>query len=627
MCGIAGIFNLNGRRVERAELAAMTEQLRHRGPDGLGHHIDGPVGLGQTRLAVIDLEGGKQPIFNEDKTVVTVFNGEIYNFQEIKRDLEAAGHTFSTKSDTEVIVHQYETSGVNGVQRFRGMFAFALWDQSRKRLMLARDIVGKKPLYYSLDNDRLIFGSEIKALLAVGGGGPLNYPAVDLFFKYQFIPGPDTIYQNIRSLPPAHYLSIDAHGVEIKRFWDAPFPSQERIPEEAYVDSLRQVLEEAVQLRLISDVPLGAFLSGGIDSSIIVGLMKRRGMGRVKTFSIGFREASFDETPFADQVARFFQTEHHNHPLEYQIEDLLPKLVQHFDQPFGDSSAMAVYKLSEATRRSVTVALSGDGSDEIFAGYRRYVARRLLKYYWLLPKKLRQRGIEPLLALFPESTVYYDRSLIRQLHLLIGASQRLEEDPLELLPTTFSKEERDCLYGEPVKGQLKVSENDQIHQLADRFSNLDEISQMMWVDFNTYLPDDILVKVDRMSMAHGLEVRSPFLDQRVIESVLKMPIGLKLKNLKTKYLLKKTFQDLLPPEILNRRKHGFMIPLGDWFKKELRGLVHDVLLKPDRDGFFNVAYIEQLDREHQSGFRDHSQKLWLLLVFSLWRESVYARTA
>lgn len=620
MCGIAGIFNLNGRPVEQTELAAMTERLRHRGPDGWGHYLNGPVGLGQTRLAVIDLDGGKQPIYNEDKTVATVFNGEIYNFQEIKRDLEAAGHVFTTHSDTEVIVHQYEKEGIDGVQRFRGMFAFALWDQHRKKLLLVRDRVGKKPLYYSIDKDRLIFGSEIKALLAVGAGGPLNYPALDLFFKYQFIPGPETIYQNIRSLPPAHCLSIDTQGVEIKRFWEAPYPSHERISEEEHVASLRQALEEAVHLRLISDVPLGAFLSGGIDSSIIVGLMKKKGMERIKTFSIGFKEASFDETPFAEQVARFFQTEHQNHPLEVQIEELLPKLVDHFDQPFGDSSAMAVYQLSEATRRSVTVALSGDGSDEIFAGYRRYVARKLLKYYWILPKKLRQRGIEPLLSLFPESTVYYDRSLIRQLHLLIGASQRLEADPLELLPTTFSQEERDCLYRQRMKTELKTSEKDQPHQLADRYSTLDEISQMMWVDFHTYLPDDILVKVDRMSMAHGLEVRSPFLDQKVVESVMKMPIGLKLKGFETKSILRKAFRDLLPAQITQRKKHGFMIPLGDWFKAGLKGFAHDVLLKQDREGLFDLSYIERLCAEHQKGFRDHSQKLWLLLVFRLWEE-------
>lgn len=281
---------------------------------------------------------------------------------------------------------------------------------------------------------------------------------------------------------------------------------------------------------------------------------------------------------------------------------------------------MAVYQLSEATRRSVTVALSGDGSDEIFAGYRRYVARKLLKYYWFLPKKLRQRGIEPLLSLFPESTVYYDRSLIRQLHLLIGASQRLEADPLELLPTTFSQQERDCLYRQRMKTELKTSEKDQPHQLADRYSTLDEISQMMWVDFHTYLPDDILVKVDRMSMAHGLEVRSPFLDQKVVESVMKMPIGLKLKGFETKSILREAFRELLPAQITQRKKHGFMIPLGDWFKGGLKGFIHDVLLKQDREGLFDLSYIERLCDEHLKGFRDHSQKLWLLLVFRLWEE-------
>jgi asparagine synthase (glutamine-hydrolysing) len=620
MCGIAGIFNLNDQPVQEVELAAMTERLIHRGPDGLGYYIDGPVGLGQTRLAVIDIEGGKQPIFNEDKSVVTVFNGEIYNFKEIKKALEKAGHIFSTNSDTEVIVHQYETEGGDCARRFRGMFVFALWDQKRKRLLLARDIVGKKPLYYSLGKNRLVFGSEIKALLAIGGGGSFNYPALDLFFKYQFIPEPETIYRDIRILPPAHSLIVDAKGVEIKRFWKAPFPSQESVPEEVHVESLRQALDEAVQLRLISDVPLGAFLSGGIDSSIIVGLMKKRGSSRIKTFSIGFKEESFDESAYAKQVAHFFQTDHQDGRLEYQIEDLLPELIDHFDQPFGDSSALAVYKLSEMTRRFVTVALSGDGSDEIFAGYRRYVGRKLLSYYWLLPRWLREKGVESVLSLFPEPTRYYGDSLIRQLHLLTASSRRLEGNPLELLPVTFNQEERARLYSDPMKAELKSSQKDPIHLWAERFSNLDEISQMMWVDFNTYLPGDILVKVDRMSMAHGLEVRSPFLDQKVIECVMRMPIDLKLKNWETKSILKKAFQDLLPVGVTQRRKHGFMVPLGDWFKTGLRGFVHDVLLKSDRHGLLNLAYIEQLFYEHQRGFRDHSQKLWLLLVFRLWEE-------
>lgn len=618
MCGIAGIFDLKGRPVESDLLMKMTDRLTHRGPDGRGHYVEGPIGLGQTRLAVIDVEGGKQPIFNEDGTVAVVFNGEIYNFQEIRADLEKAGHRFSTSSDTEVIVHLYEKEGVDCVRRFRGMFAFALWDATRKSLLLARDVTGKKPLYYSLQGERLIFGSEIKALLAVEEGGDLHYSALDLFLSYQFIPGPETIYQKISSLPPAHLMVVDHNGAHIKRYWEIPFPSEKPFSEEDYAESLREVLEEAVQLRLISDVPLGAFLSGGVDSSIIVGLMKKNGAGRIKTFSIGFEDESFDESPFAEQAARFFQTDHKNYQLRYEIEDLLPKILSHFDQPFGDSSAIAVYKLSEATRRSVTVALSGDGSDELFAGYRRYVGRKLLKYYWLLPRWLREKGIEAPLSLFPEPTTYYGHSFIRQCHLLINSSRRFEANPHAVLPTTFTDEELGDLYREPMKTVVKSSKKNQIQALADRFSNLDEISQMMWVDFHTYLPDDILVKVDRMSMAHGLEVRSPFLDQKVIELVLKMPIDLKLRNLETKYILRKTFRDLVPAGLMNRKKHGFMVPLGDWFKNELRGFVHDLLLKPDRRGVLNTGYIEQLYREHQAGFRDHSQKLWLLLAFRLW---------
>ncbi|WDT81161.1 MAG: asparagine synthase (glutamine-hydrolyzing) [Candidatus Manganitrophus sp.] len=572
MCGIAGIFNLNGSRVDSARLTAMTDRLKHRGPDGTGHYLNGPIGLGQTRLAVIDVEGGKQPIFNEDKTIAVVFNGEIYNFKEIREELEKAGHLFSTNSDTEVIVHLYEKEGVDCVRRFRGMFAFALWDQKRRRLFLARDIVGKKPLYYSIENERLIFGSEIKSLLAVGDGGEVNYAALDLFLKYQFIPGPETIYQKISSLPPAHFMVIDPNGMEINRYWEMPLPSRQNRSEADCVDSLQHVLEEAVQLRLISDVPLGAFLSGGVDSSIIVGLMKKKGAGKIKTFSVGFEEESFDETPFANQAAQFFQTEHQDHRLHYQIEELLPKVLSQFDQPFGDSSAIAVYKLSEMTRRSVTVALSGDGSDELFAGYRRYVGRRLLKYYWLLPRWFREKGIEPSLALLSESTEYYGDSFIRQLHLLTGLSRRIEGNRHELLPTTFSEEELNHLYQGPLKAGLKLSQKSQVQAWADRFSNLDEISQMMWVDFNTYLPDDILVKVDRMSMAHGLEVRSPFLDQKVIETVLKMPIGLKLKNLTTKYILRKAFGNLVPAHLMNRKKHGFMVPLGAGLKKSSEDL-------------------------------------------------------
>ncbi|HIE64812.1 MAG: asparagine synthase (glutamine-hydrolyzing) [Nitrospira sp.] len=623
MCGIAGILNLNGGTVDSDELVAMMTRLKHRGPDGSGLYVDGPLGLAQTRLAVIDVEGGVQPMFNEDRTVVLVFNGEIYNFQEIRRDLEK-DHRFATKSDTEVIVHLYEEEGIDSLRRFRGMFALAIWDVRKKRLFLARDRVGQKPLYYSLGAGgagRFLFGSEIKALLACGVGSGLNLGALDLFFKNQFISGPETIYEDIQSLPPAHYMVIDQGGFEIKRYWEPPASSDRKMSEEAYAEALRETLSEAVRLRLISDVPLGAFLSGGIDSSLIVGLMREGGVSSLNTFSVGFKEESFDETPFAIEASTHFKTDHHAYQLDDQIKNLIPKIISSFDQPFGDSSSIAVYHLSEVTRRSVTVALSGDGSDELFAGYRRYVGRRLLKYYWAIPRPIREKWIEKILDAMPEGTSYYGKSLIRQFKLFAGSSRRLEEDPLDLLPATFTRKELDLLYTPRVTAFLEKSRKDCQGAWAERLSSLDEISQMMWVDFHRYLPDDILVKVDRMSMAHGLEVRCPFLDQEVVSFAMKMPVHLKLKNLETKYLLKRAFQGMLPPRIVKRKKHGFMLPLGSWFKNGLRSLIEEVLLKPDKMGLFNLPYINQLVEEHQRGKRDHSQKLWLLLVYRLWEKT------
>ncbi len=621
MCGIAGIYNLGGQPVNSSELLAMMARLKHRGPDGSGVFIEDDIGLGQTRLAVIDLPGGKQPIFNEDRTVAVVCNGEIYNFQEIRRDLEK-NHRFSSQSDTEVIVHLYEEEGISCLHRFRGMFAFALWDLQKKKLFLARDRVGQKPLYYYLGRDRLVFGSEIRSLLASHVQSNLNIASLDLFFKNQFITGPETIYKDIQSLLPAHFMEIDQQGSEIKQYWSPPLPSKSVMSERDYSEALNAELGEAVRLRLISDVPLGAFLSGGIDSSLIVGLMREKDVNHLNTFSIGFKESSFDETPFSYEASRFFKTKHQSSQLDFQIEALLPEIIDHFDQPFGDSSAIAVYKLSEITRRYVTVALSGDGSDELFAGYSRYVGRKLLKYYWLIPRSIRKKWVERVLSVLPEGTAYYSSSLIKQFKLFTDISNRLETDPLDLLPATFTRNELNSLYAPSVIDDLARLKKEQLNTYSDDLSNLDEVSQMMWVDFHSYLPDDILVKVDRMSMAHGLEVRSPFLDQEVVALAMSMPLNMKLKSLQTKYILKKTFCNLVPPGIIKRKKHGFMLPLGDWFKNRLRPFTEDVLLRQDRRGLFNVDYIAQLVREHQGGFRDHSQKLWLLLVFSLWEESV-----
>jgi len=626
MCGIAGIFDLKGRGLDAHDVREMTVCLKHRGPDGISSYVEGPIALGHARLAVIDLERGDQPFFNEDRSVVVVFNGEIYNFKELRNELLEKGHQFSSACDTEVIVHLYEEMGIDCVKRFRGMFAFALWDARLAKLFLSRDIVGKKPLYYAIEQGRLFFASEIKALLSAGLKSPINFQSLTLFFKYQFIPGTESIYQNIRAVPPAHFLSFDQAGKETRRYWSAPTPESAKQSETEYCEILKETLEEAVRIRLISDVPLGAFLSGGIDSSIIVGLMAKTKSEGVETFSIGFRDESYDETPFARQTAAFFKTRHHHETLEYDWENALPRVLGQFDQPFGDASAVAVYQLSKMTRQSVTVALSGDGSDEIFAGYRRYVGRKLLSYYWRLPQFFRAKFLERISDLLPEGTTYYANSFIKQLKLFIQLSKRLEENPNDVLPLAFTANDLNQLLQPEIREQILTNTQNKAQILAERFSNLDDVSQMMWTDFHSYLPEDILTKVDRMSMAHGLEVRCPFLDQKVIELVLKMPIDLKLKGFQTKYILKKSFQDFLPPEVTQRKKHGFMLPLGALFKKELKPFIEEVLLKPGPLGILNPNYIATLNREHQRGFRDHSVKLWLLLVFRLW-ENKMARHA
>ncbi|NOY85441.1 MAG: asparagine synthase (glutamine-hydrolyzing) [Nitrospirae bacterium] len=618
MCGIAGIFDLKGKKVDEGDVRAMAISLKHRGPDGIGSYAEGEIALGHTRLAVIDLKRGDQPIFNEDRSVVVVFNGEIYNFEEIRNELLEKGHQFSSTCDTEVIVHLYEEMGIDCVKRFRGMFAFALWDTRLNKLFLARDIVGKKPLYYALEEGRLFFASEIKALLGVGLELPINLHSLALFFKYQFIPGTESIYNNIYSVPPAHLLSIDQDGIDSRRYWSPPRPENAIKSEAEYCSSLRETLDEAVRIRLISDVPLGAFLSGGVDSAIVVGLMTQEKSEGVETFSIGFKDESYDETPFARQTAAFFKTRHRHETLEYDWENALPKILGQFDQPFGDASAIAVYQLSKMTRQSVTVALSGDGSDEIFAGYRRYVGRKLVRYYWRLPTYLRKKWLERVSDILPEGTAYYADSFIKQFRLFIQLSKRLEENPNEMLPLAFTDDDFLELLVPEIREQVLSNKENKVWVLAESFSNLDEVSQMMWTDFHSYLPDDILTKVDRMSMAHGLEVRSPFLDQKVIELVLKMPIDLKLKGFQTKYILKKTFQNFLPAGVTQRKKHGFMLPLATLFKKELKPFVEEILLKPGRLGIFNLEYIARLNQEHQNGFRDHSVKLWLLLVFRLW---------
>ena len=627
MCGILGILNLDNRPVDKDDLVSMGERLKHRGPDGSGYHTEGPVGLGQTRLAIIDLEGGKQPIFNEDRTVAVVFNGEIYNFREIRRDLERKGHRFSTNSDTEVIVHLYESYGKSCVHYLRGMFAFALWDSGERILMLARDPLGKKPFYYHLNQNRLVFASEIKSILALKGvDSKMNPAAIDAYLNYQYIPDPMTAFRNIRKLPPGTVALCSGGRLILERYWAPPVaePSEKGgATEEGRLEEFNRTFCEAVRLRLVSDVPLGAFLSGGIDSSLVVAQMGKIMDRPVSTYSIGFDDPSFDERKEAEEVAKALGTDHRAYVVNYDFKELLPKLIYHFDEPFADSSAIPTYFLSKTARQGVTVALSGDGGDELFAGYRRYVARKLIGYYERIPPPFRGRWIDLLDRWIPEGTAYYGVSVRKKIRLFLDAYHRRRSQGVLLWSPLFTPDERGGLYSPEMRKLLAESqEQDPVAECVRgaETKGLDPVSEMMWIDLQTYLPGDILTKVDRMSMAHGLEVRAPFLDVRLVEQVSRLPLSWKLRGLTTKYLLRKLAKDILPEKVAKRPKRGFAVPLAHWFKGPLKEMIRVKLLdgKGGWDTLFRSDCIERLLLEHGSGRRDHSLKLWGLLIMRLW---------
>jgi len=602
----------------------MTKTLSHRGPDETNVWHDTNVGLGHTRLKVIDLEASKQPMRDPSNRFILVYNGEIYNYLQLRRELQSSGILFYTNGDTEVVLNAFMHWGPKCLEKFNGMFAFALWDRKDQTLFLARDRMGQKPLFYYCDDRFFVFGSEIKSILSVPRIDlRTDEAALDEYFKYGFIPSPRTIYKKIRKLPPAHFLIFQAPNMSVRRYWQMPIPSSSySITMRDSAQILSQKLEEAVRLRLISDVPLGAFLSGGIDSSGIVALMARN-KTHIKTFCIGFGEPSYDESSHARRVSEYLGTTHTEYRLEdYEVETLLPKLVNHFDEPFGDSSALPTYHLSRITRQSVTVALSGDGGDELFAGYNRYVARRLAYYYNQLPAFLRRKFLNKFLSMFPENSKYYAKSIIKKAKLFVSMASRIDQDPLEVLPVVFSRQDRNKLFPRDFIDQLRDSQKteggDEIRNISENFRFLDEISHMMWVDLHTYLPDDILVKIDRMSMAHSLEVRSPFMDHNVVEFVCRLPVEYKLKRLTTKYILKKALKDGIPRNITRRPKQGFSVPLAVWFKTRLKHLSYDLLVSSASDNYLNRDYINHIWLEHQKGRRDNSHNLWVLLIFSLW---------
>ena len=612
MCGICGIVDFQSSP-SLPSLQAMTDSLKHRGPDAGGTCEFESCVLGHRRLSILDLsDSANQPMLSDDGKTALVFNGEIYNFMELRRKLESKGRRFRTRSDTEVLLELYLERRMSMVEELNGMFSFAVWDDSRKELILARDRVGKKPLYYFRHGNRLSFSSELYSLLkdpAVPGN--ISDQSLFEYLLYDFIPNPHTIFEGVHKLPPAHIAVFNADGLALHRYWRLPDPRESREQTQG-PDDLGELLSDSVTMRLVSDVPLGSFLSGGIDSTLVTSLMRAGTTGQVKTFSISFPGTSHDESKWARLAAESLGTEHRERAVQYDIQDMLPTLVRHFGEPFGDSSAIPTWHLCRETRNHVTVALSGDGGDELFGGYERYLARRLQMLYDILPLVVRKHLIEPLVHRLPETTDYYGTSPVKKLKLFLKAAERMRENPLAVVPRTFSYSEVKNLTGMDYRVDA-----DPVLARAREWSGLDPVSQMMLTDIETYMADDILTKVDRMSMAHALEVRCPLLDYRVVESACRLPWTSKIQGFTTKSMLRQAARDHVPDPILNRSKYGFQVPLGQWFKGDLKSWAEERLMDANH-GYFDKSFVENLWQEHQSGRADHTHRIWLLLFFNEW---------
>ncbi|QDV56689.1 asparagine synthase (glutamine-hydrolyzing) [Rosistilla oblonga] len=630
MCGITGgLWTHPQHSISADVLQRMTEAIRHRGPDDSGTHAEamrtdpsGPVpgvALGFRRLSIIDLAGGHQPMSNEDGSIWMVFNGEIYNFGDLRRRLEGAGHRFGSSSDGESILHLYEDLGVECFSHLNGMFAVAIWDRNRRRIVLARDRLGQKPLHYTVQDDRLLFASELKSLMEVPGlRREIDPSAIDEFLTYQYVPHPNTIYRDIHKLPPGHFAVFEDEHLSVKRYWDIDLAKETPMTQEEASEQLRELLSDSVRLRLQSDVPLGAFLSGGIDSSLIVALAQQQRDDPIRTFSIGFPLKDFDETHYAKQVADHLGTQHTRFEVQPNAVDVIDKLVWHYDEPFGDSSAIPTWYLSELTRREVTVALSGDGGDELFAGYDRYRALwisrqmdRMLPMRGMLGAKWIQR--------LPDST--RQRSLIRRGKRFCDA---ISQPParrfmnwLQIFPEALRGE----IYNEDFVKQLPGDDPFEFFHMAWKQSgNRDDVTKASLADLMTYLPCDLCTKVDIASMAHGLEVRQPMLDYRVVELAARMPVKWKFRGKRGKLILDDTFGSMIPKNIWTRKKMGFGIPIAAWFKNEWRPMLHDMLLAPDakHQQFFRPEVVAKMVHDHETGAVNHGYRLWNLLILEKW---------
>lgn len=624
MCGIAGTVRNDGRDADPALVERMCAALEHRGPDARGIHAEGPAGLGIQRLRVVDLEGGDQPIYNEDRSVAVVLNGEIYNFRELRRRLEAAGHRFRSEGDTEAIVHLYEEEGVDCVRSLDGMFAFALWDEPRRRLLVARDRVGKKPLFYSLREGALSFASELRALLRDEEiPREVDEGALDCYLAYGYVPAPLSAFRAVRKLPPATRMVYEGGRVAQERYWRLDYARKHAVGDARELHApLRETLSRAVRRRLVSDVPLGAFLSGGIDSSAVVAAMAREMGEPVRTFSIGFESERFDELSHARQVSELYGTVHEELRVRPDAISIAPLIARHHGEPFADSSSIPSFYLAEMTRRDVTVALNGDGGDESFAGYTRYAANVLAARLEGVPAPLRRIGAA-LAARLPEGRG--EQGALNRARRLGGSLALDGPGRYERYVSLFDRGRRAALYREDYAATL-AGPSLAAEAIAEPWraaSGADRLDVLLEVDVRSYLPGDLLAKIDIATMAHSLEARSPFLDPEMMQFAASIPAGLKLRGMEKKLILRDALRAWLPDSILDRPKQGFSVPLAEWLRGELREYSREVLLDPGAfwRGRYRPEAVQGLLDGHRDG-ADHSQRIWALLMIELWRREV-----
>ncbi len=607
----------------------MCATMRHRGPDEDGFLVQGNIGLGMRRLKIIDLNTGTQPIYNETGDVGIVYNGEVYNFQPLRRELEAKGHRFRTQTDTETIVHAYEEYGDACVEKLNGMFVFALWDATKQRLLLARDRAGQKPLFYFHAPDgKLVFGSEIKVLLASGEvPHEVNPDAVYHYLSTQYVLGPGTILQRVQQLPAAHTAVWQDGQLSLARYWQASYIPKPSLTHDEWIDRTRDTVTAAVQRHLVSDVPIGAYLSGGVDSSIVVAIMSELASGRVNTFSIGFDVAAYSETEHARRIAQRYNTNHHEFIVSAaDVTDTIADVIYFADQPLADTSLMATYLLAQHTREHVTVALTGDGGDEAFAGYTRYTLDKLLRYYRLLPRAIRSRLVPTLAALLPERPhVPTDRNVVAGVKRLAHASSTTHKASILAWGSFFTEAQKQALCDPEWLSTVEAVPTPQhIARHYDAARALSHMDRTLYADFVAYLQDDLLVKADRMAMAHGLETRAPFLDNEVLALGQTMPESMRIRGNVQKYALRQAFKEALPAENVRRIKRGFGMPIAAWLRGHMRHSLQETLTDHTtrQRGYFEQSYIQQLLTEHDAGMVNHGQRLWALYMLEIWHRTV-----